>query len=107
MLVDHRTYRCKPGRLQAQLDLYEKYGFPVQVRHLGQPLAFLASESGALNTMVHLWAYEDAADRAKKRAAMMADPDWPVFMRETAQAEYVLEQHTNLMVPVKFAPLKR
>jgi len=107
VLVDHRTYRCKPGRLQAQLDLYEKYGFPVQVRHLGQPIAFLASESGELNTMVHLWAYEDAADRARKRAAMMADPDWPVFLRESAQGEYVLEQRTNLMVPVNFAPLKR
>jgi len=105
VLVDHRTYRAKPGRLQAQLDLYEKYGYPVQVRHLGEPIAFLVSESGELNTMVHLWGYADATDRATRRAKMMADPDWPVFMRETAEAGFVVDQRTNLMVPVSFAPL--
>ena len=69
MLIDHRTYRVKPGTVQAHLDIYEQYGFAAQTPHLGKPVAYMFAESGDLNTIVHIWAYEDAADRAKQRAA--------------------------------------
>jgi hypothetical protein len=107
VLVDHRTYRVKPGTLNAHLELYEKHGFAAQTRHLGQPLAYLYAESGDLNTIVHIWAYEDAADRAKRRAAMAADPDWQNYLRLSAEAGYLQEQTTKLMIPAKFAPIKR
>jgi hypothetical protein len=107
VLVDHRTYICKPGTAQAQLELYEKFGFGPQVRHIGPPIAYLVAESGALNTLVHLWAFENAGDRERKRAAMAADPEWKVYVRENRAAGHVVEQHTSLMIPASFAPLKR
>ncbi len=107
MLIDHRTYRTKPGTLQRQLDLYEKHGFAAQVRHLGNPLAYLFTESGELNTLVHLWRFEDAADRARKRAAMQADPEWQNYLRLNGEAGNLVEQTTKLMLPAKFAPLHR
>ena len=107
MLIDHRTYRVRPGTLNAHLELYEKHGFAAQTRHLGQPLAYLYAESGDLNTIVHIWAYEDAADRAKRRAAMAADPEWQNYLRLSAEAGYLQEQTTKLMIPAKFAPIKR
>ena len=82
MLVDHRTYRIKPGKMQAHLDLYEQYGYPTQTKHLGKPLAYMFTESGEMNTIVHIWAYENAADREKRRAAMVADPDWQAYLEE-------------------------
>ncbi len=39
VLVDHRTYRIKPGMTQAHLAIYEKYGLAAQTRHLGPPIA--------------------------------------------------------------------
>lgn len=107
MLVDHRTYRLKPGSVPAYLDLYEKNGIAAQTRHLGQPLAYLFSETGELNTLVHLWAYEDAADRASRRANMFADPEWQKYMRLNAESGFLLEQRTCLMIPAPFAPLTR
>ena len=53
MLVDHRTYRIKPGHVATHLDIYEKYGFAAQSRNLGQPVAYMFAESGELNTVVH------------------------------------------------------
>ena len=85
MLVDHRTYRIKPGRPQAHLDIYEQYGFAAQTRHLGKPFAYMFAESGELNTIVHIWAYEDAADRAKRRAAMLADPEWQIYLKKLSE----------------------
>ena len=75
MLVDHRYYRIKPGMVAAHLDLYEQAGFKTQSRYLGQPFAYLYTESGEVNTLVHMWVYDDVADRARKRAAMAADPE--------------------------------
>jgi hypothetical protein len=107
VLVDHRTYRVRPGTLAAHLEIYEKNGFAAQTRHLGQPVAYLFAESGELNTIVHIWGYEDAADRAKRRAAMQADPDWKAYVKKSGEAGYLVDQRTCLMVPAGFAPLKR
>ena len=38
-----------------------------------------------MNSLVHQWVYEDAADRAKRRAAMMADPDWQVYLKKLVE----------------------
>src|SRR5665811_2114752 len=59
-----------------------KLGYPVQLRYMGEPLCYLVAESGALNTLVHAWVYESASDREQKRAKMMQDPDWKVFLAE-------------------------
>jgi len=107
VLIDHRTYSIKPGMVGPHLDLYEKHGFTPQTRHLGQPVAYLFAESGAINTIVHIWAYEDAADRMKKRAGMAADPEWQNYLRLNGEAGYLLQQRTSLMIPAKFSTIKR
>ena len=107
MLVDHRTYRIKPGMTQAHLEIYEQYGFAAQTRHLGQPLAYLFGESGDINTIVHLWPYEDAADRARRRAGMLADAEWKVYLQKLNESGYLIEQKTSLMIPARFVPIKR
>ena len=107
MLVDLRTYRVKPGTTAAQLEIYETYGFPTQRKYCGEPIAYLTAESGELNTLVHLWAFENAADRAERRAAMAKDPAGPIYLKKNAEAGYIVDQRTSLMVPAKFAPLKR
>ena len=70
-----------PEPRRPALDLYEQHGFAAQTRHLGKPLAYMFAETGELNTLVHIWAYEDAADRAKRRAAMQADPEWKNYLK--------------------------
>ncbi len=107
MLLDHRTYTVKPGCMAAHLKIYEQHGMAAQKRHLGEPLAYMITETGTLNTYVHIWVYEDAADRAKKRAAMMADPEWQNFLRLSAEAGYLLKQENSLMTPAPFFPVKR
>ena len=107
MLVDHRTYRIKPGMTSAYLDIYEKYGLAAQSRHLGAPIAYMFAESGEMNTVVHQWAYEDAADRAKRRAAMLQDPEWRTYLQKLIESGNLVDQKTSLMIPAKFCPIKR
>jgi len=107
MLLDVRTYTCRPGSIKKHLALYEKMGKGPQTRHLGQPFAYLVTETGNVNQYIHIWAYEDAGDRARRRAAMMADPEWIAFMDESAKLGALEHQENCLMTPVPFFPLKR
>lgn len=107
MLIDHRTYTVRPGTMGRHMALYEEFGFKPQTRHLGQPLAYLITETGEVNTFVHIWVYKDAADRATRRAAMQADPEWQAYLQKTAEAGYLIAQRNNLMTPAAFAPINR
>jgi hypothetical protein len=107
MLLDHRTYTVRPGTLPRHLKIYEEFGMAAQRRHLGEPLAYLITETGEINTYVHIWVYEDAGDRARKRAAMQADPDWQTFLAKNAEAGFLIKQENKLMTPAPFYPIKR
>jgi hypothetical protein len=102
MLLDVRTYTCKPGTIKTHLKLYEEKGKPVQSKHLGQPLLFATTETGNPNEYTHIWVYKSADDREKKRAAMWADPDWVNYTRESAQLGALESQQNKLLKPVDF-----
>ena len=107
MLLDVRTYTCRPGTIKKHLALYERLGKGPQTRHLGEPFAYLVTETGNVNQYIHIRAYEDAADRARRRAAMQADPEWITFMEESAKLGALEHQENRLMQPVSFFPIKR
>ena len=102
MLYDVRTYVCRPGTIKAHLAIYEEHGFEVQKKHLGEPVLYAQTETGNVNSYIHVWAYKDAADRAQRRAAMQADPGWIAYMKRSAEAGYLQSQNNQLMPPVSF-----
>lgn len=81
MIVDHRTYTLRPGTLNAFLKAYIDEGHPIQIKHLGKPIGWYVSHDiGELNQIVHLWQYEDFADRDRRRTALFADPAWLAYL---------------------------
>ena len=56
---------------------------------------------------MHLWAFDNAGDRAQKRAAMMSDPEWENYLKLADEAGYLVDQRNSLMMPASFAPIKR
>ncbi len=102
MIYDHRTYSCRPGTIKKQLAIYEAHGYVPQTRHLGMPLMYAATETGDPNTFIHIWCYEDAADRATKRAAMQADSEWQEFLEISAEAGYLISQRNVILMPAPF-----
>lgn len=76
MIVEQRTYTLKPGKVGEYLALYREEGLEVQLAHLGQLVGYYSVEVGALNQIIHMWAYDDANDRARRRKALYADPRW-------------------------------
>lgn len=102
MLYDHRTYTCRPGTIAKHMKLYEDHGWATQSKHLGQPAVYAKVETGDVNSYIHIWVYEDAADRAKKRAALAADPAWTEYLKKSAEAGYLVSQVNTLLTPAAF-----
>ncbi|MEH6727790.1 MAG: NIPSNAP family protein [Hyphomicrobiales bacterium] len=108
MIYDMRTYACRPGTIKKQMKLYEDHGWKAQSRHLGYPAVYGEVETGDVNSYVHIWMYENAADRATKRAAMAADPDWQNYLKLSAEAGNLVSQNNTILTPAAFFdPAKR
>lgn len=102
MLYDLRTYRCRPGTMPRQLALYAEAGYDAQCRHLGRPLFYGTVETGDVNSYVHLWQYENAANREACRAALYRDPAWRDYRNRGAELGYQVAQENTLLAPAPF-----
>jgi ABC-type proline/glycine betaine transport system substrate-binding protein len=102
MIYDHRTYTCRPGTIKKQIALYAEYGYATQVRILGAPVMYAQTETGDVNAFVHIWSYENAADRESRRAQMAADPDWQTYLAKSAEAGYLISQTNKILMPAPF-----
>lgn len=102
MLYDHRYYCVRAGTLKKQIALYQQFGWETQRKHLGDPLAFLVTETGNVNSYIHIWQYKDITDRAERRARLAADPAWQAYLEKSAEAGYIISQQTSLAVDAPF-----
>src|SRR4051812_4263144 len=95
MYVEERTYTLQIGKTSEYFKNYEEYGLPVQLKHLPHLVGYYFTEVGALNQVVHLWAYEGLDQRDKCRAAMQADPAWQTYIAKNRPL--MVSQETRLM----------
>ncbi len=104
MIYEMRTYRLKTGAVPAYLKLVEEEGIEVQKSHLGRLVGYFSSDIGALNEVVHIWAYEDLNDRAARRSRLAADPRWQSFV---PKIQALIETMDNkILEPAAVSPLR-
>ena len=78
-LYELRTYTVIVGKMAAVTELYRAEGWPVIQRHPNRLVGYFTGDVGALNQLVHLWRFEDDADRRAFWKALFADPDFLAF----------------------------
>jgi hypothetical protein len=100
MLVEQRTYTTHPGKWRDYLNLYEKEGLQIQQRILGRMVGYYYSDIGELNQIVHMWAYEDLADRTRRRAELGKDTDWQVYV--VKMLPLLQHQTSKILMPAPF-----
>lgn len=101
MFVEQRIYDILPARVSDFYVLYQAQGLAVQVRHLGRMLGYYSSEFGALNQVIHLWGYASLEERAERRAALFADPQWLDYFDQVLPL--IVRQESRILVPAPFA----
>src|SRR4051812_17276876 len=97
MIIEMRTYLLRPGGVQATEDLFAQHLHPrTPMSPMGGPFQTL---TGQLNTVVHLWPYDDVQQRCDIRDAMMQPPKWPPPLRP-----YLVEMDAVILLPAVFSP---
>ncbi len=102
MIVEERIYTLHAGKAPEYLRLYEAEGLEIQRSILGRLVGYFNTEFGPLNQIVHLWAYEDLAERAERRRRLQADPGWRAYVAKIRPL--IVQQENKLLVPAPFSP---
>ena len=96
MYVEQRTYTLVPGGTAEYVRIYQEQGQPVQEKHLGSMLGCFTREVGELNQLVYLWPFSSLDERARRRAALMADADFAAFRKQIRHL--VIRQENTLLI---------
>ena len=103
MIVEMRTYQLLPGRAAEFLKVYEESGLAIITRY-SKLLGCWTKESGTLNSVVFLWAYDSFAHRSEQRARLAQDAQWKSFVPTILP--YLVHQDSTFLNPVSFSPIK-
>jgi len=104
VIVEHRTYTLHPGKVPEYVRLYESEGMAIQTRILGRMVGYFTTDIGPLNQIIHMWGYEDLADRARRRAEMAADAGWKAYIPKVQHL--IQTQETKILIPTSFSPIR-
>lgn len=103
MIIDHRVYSLRPGAVQPFLDMFEQDGLPLYLHYCGKLVGYYVSDSGELNQLIHLWAYDSVEDRERRRSELYRDPRWTAFLE--AALPLIVKQESRLLKPTRFSPV--
>ena len=97
-IYEIRTYTYQPGAIPTVLERWEKV---IADRVKLSPLAACwYSVFGPLNQFIHIWPYENMAERTRIRAEASKLSNWPA-----PTSEFMLKQENAIVVPAPFSPL--
>jgi NIPSNAP len=100
MIVEERIYTLHHGKVAEYLKLYEEEGRAIQLKILGCNVGYYTVDTGPQNTVIHLWAYVDAAEREKRRGVLATDPHWQAYLPKIRPL--MLVQETRILKPAPF-----
>src|SRR5689334_10143775 len=100
MIVEERMYTLYPGKVPEYLKAYKEEGLAIQKRILGNMYGYFFNEVGTQNQVIHLWAYEDFADREKRRGVLVSDSAWNAYIAKVRP--FLVHQETRIMKPAPF-----
>ena len=94
-IFELRTYDVIVGKMSEVVNLYKTLGWPALAKHPPRLVGYMTGDVGALNQLVHLWRFEDDADRRAFWAGVFGDPE---FMAFAAQLRPLLARQENKLL---------
>ncbi len=99
-IYEIRIYSYEPGFMP---ELIERWGDKIEGRQKLSPfVGAWQTIIGPLNKLVHIWAYNDAAERQRIRAKARELGIWPPSANKVGM---LLRQENMLAIPAAFSPL--
>jgi hypothetical protein len=104
-LYELRTYTLHVGKMAEAVRLYQELGFPALAKggHDKKLVGYFQADTGVINQIVHLWRFEDDADRRAHWAAVFADADFVEGFASRFRP-LVVSQEVKLLHPAPWGP---
>ena len=104
VLYEMRTYTLYVGKLDEAVKHYQELGWPAlqRGRYDQKLVGYFTSDVGTLNKLVHLWKFDDDADRRNHWGRLFQDDDFMAFAKKIRPL--ILTQENQLMHEAPWGP---
>ncbi len=103
-LYELRTYTVYVGKLADVIAFYRDLGWPALEKggHAQKLVGYFTADTGDLNQLVHLWKFDDDADRRAHWAGVFADEDFMAFAAHIRPL--IMKQRNQLLRAAPWGP---
>ena len=103
-LYELRTYTLYVGKMSEAVKLYQELGFPAMQKgeYDRKLIGYFQSDVGTINQIIHLWKFEDDADRRKFWQSLFANADFMNFAGKFRPL--VMTQEVKLLLAAPWGP---
>lgn len=101
-IFELRTYDIVVGKMADCVALYQAEGWPALQKHPPRLVGYFTGDVGAMNQIVHLWKFEDDADRRAFWKGVFGDPAFMAFAVKFRPM--IREQQNKLLLAAPWGP---
>jgi hypothetical protein len=103
-LFELRTYTLYVGKMSEAIQHYTELGWPaIQKGGFDAKLVgYFTTDAGTLNQLVHLWKFDDDADRRNHWTALSADEGFQAFVAHLRPL--LMKQENKLLLESPWGP---
>lgn len=101
-LYELRTYTVIVGKMSEVVAIYGSEGWAALEKHPKKLVGYFTGDVGALNQLIHIWKFDDDADRRAFWAGIYADPAFMAFAAKLRPM--ILSQENKLMMAAPWGP---
>ena len=101
-IYELRTYTFVVGKMAEGVELYKSAGWPALAKHPNKLVGYFTGDIGALNQLVHLWKFDDDADRRMFWDGVYVDAEFMTFAR--LLRPLLVTQENKLLMAAPWGP---
>lgn len=101
-IYEMRTYRAIVGKMSDLIELYKTQGWPALERHPKKLVGYFTGDVGAMHELIHIWKFDDDADRRAFWAGVFSDPEFMAFAKQIRPM--LATQENKLMLSAPWGP---
>ncbi len=101
-IYELRTYTLQVGKMAEAVEIYQSLGWPAIEPHQDKLVGYFTGDIGALNQIIHVWKFDDDADRRAFWARLYDDEAFMTFAR--AFRPLIQDQQNKLMLAAPWGP---
>lgn len=107
MIYELRIYEAMPGKLQALNHRFANFTLSAWRKRGWKVVGFWTETIGTSNQLIYMLGFENLAEREKKFAEFLADPEWNRVRAESEkEGPLVARIRNTILQPTPYSPLQ-